>query len=97
MKPPLCKVCGEAHWSRLCHTDRVERDASGNHTVTAGVTVTAPVTPKLIAPSQLAAAQAEIEALQAEVVKLKRALAEVGHKVMTGAERARKHRERKRQ
>jgi hypothetical protein len=69
MEAPICKICGERHWSRLCYAPR-------NAPVTKAVTAPERATPKLVAPSQLAAALTENEALRAEVVMLKQKLSE---------------------
>jgi hypothetical protein len=68
--------------------------------VTKTVTVTPPVTPRLVAPSRLTALEVENEALRQEVIRLKRLLAEAnGGKAVaqSAAERMRKMRERRKQ
>jgi hypothetical protein len=77
MDAPTCKICGQKHWSRLCNP--VTKGEARNATV-ADVTLQRNATPKLVAPSELRAAKVEVEALRAEVVQLKRELAEAGTK-----------------
>jgi hypothetical protein len=86
MDAPTCKICGEKHWSRLCNP--VTKG------VTRTVTRTADVTPAVTC--------AECERLRDEVAKLKRLLADanggnmiVTKQAMTGAERVKKLRERR--
>jgi hypothetical protein len=79
MEPPLCRTCGKNHWSRLCEA------------VTPAVT--SPVTPRVT--QTIADLVAENGALRAEVKMLKAELAKAHKPPMTGAERVRKHRDRK--
>ncbi|WP_354100098.1 MULTISPECIES: hypothetical protein [unclassified Bradyrhizobium] len=58
--------------------------------------MTQAVTPRLVAPSQLAAAQAEVQALRAEVVMLKQKLAEANRVPTTSTERMKKLRAKRR-
>jgi hypothetical protein len=101
MDAPVCRTCGKKHWSRLCAgevTDPVTQTVTGQ--VTKPVTVTPPVTrdvPRSVAPSKLAALEVENEALRAEVVMLKRKLADVNKVPTTSTERMKKLRERRKQ
>lgn len=100
MKAPVCRTCGKVHWSRLCYTDRVERNAERYSPETESVTVTPPET-HVVTPRQADLEVANrvqmirIAELEQEVRQLKQQLA--GKAPMTSAERVRKHRERKRQ
>jgi hypothetical protein len=80
----------------MFESTKTVRKEKRSEPVTERVTdVTKPVTPHLVAPSKLAALQAENEALTAEVAMLKRKLAEAAGgkpKPMTAAERQRKRR-----
>jgi hypothetical protein len=99
MDAPVCRTCGKKHWSRVCSGGDDVTPPSPKP-VTPRVTVTETVTPRLVAPSRLAALEVENEALRAEIVMLKRKLAEAhggGKAAMTGAERVRKLRERRKQ
>jgi hypothetical protein len=99
MHAPKCRTCGQRHWSRLCQ-DVTEDVTSVTETVTSvakPVTVTPAVTPRLVAPSKLAALQTENDALRAEVAMLKRKLAEVNRLPTTSAERMRRMREKHKQ
>jgi hypothetical protein len=81
MDPPVCRTCGKKHWSRVCtETLPVTRQEDEALPVAQPVTLPGPrnATPKLVAPSQLNAALAEVEALRAEVVVLKKGLATSG-------------------
>lgn len=93
MEPPLCRTCNKRHWSRLCYEPR------NDVTKIATPPVAKPVTSgSHVAPSVTRDYEAEIEALQAEVAMLKRALAEASGgkpKPMTAAERMKKSRERR--
>ena len=80
MDAPKCRICGERHWSRLCAVTR---------NVTPVVTKPVTVTPAVTDPRDQ-----EIARLRAEVEMLKRMLDTVAP--MTGAERMRKLREKKR-
>jgi hypothetical protein len=91
MEAPVCRICGKKHWARVC------ADVTS---VTPGVT--SPVTPivtvpRSVAPSKLAAAEKEIERLTGEVAYLKMLLAGKPGATppMTGAERVRRLRERR--
>jgi hypothetical protein len=72
MDPPVCRICGKKHWSRVCG----QEDVRGQEEAPVQGQEPRPRTPKLVAPSELKAAQGEIEALRAEVVELKRELAQ---------------------
>lgn len=99
MDAPKCRICGERHWSRVC-------DDSVTKRVTSSVSVT-PIVTKMARESDaeftrltglIFDGQKEIERLRDEVARLKRELAEAhGSKkaAMSGAERVRLHRERK--
>jgi hypothetical protein len=79
MDAPVCRTCGQKHWSRVCDvTPAVTKP------VTPPVTVTKPVTQTI---NDLIIENA---ALSAEVAMLKRKLA--SRVAMTSAERVRKHR-----
>jgi hypothetical protein len=83
MDAPICKICGEKHWSRLCNP------------VTKGVTSNAPVT-KIVTPRQ-ADLEADNKRLVGEVARLTeevRALKQelAGKAPMSAAERQRKRR-----
>lgn len=96
MEPPLCRTCGKKHWSRVCEeTSTVTVTKPVSATVTPNVTpkLSAIETPRMVAPSKLAALETENEALRAEVAMLKGRLADVNKLPMTGAERVRRHRE----
>lgn len=83
MEAPKCRTCGERHWSRVCSVTK-------NVTlVTKNVTKTD--------PEDVGALHAEIARLRAELASLRRVLEIQKVKTaMTGAERMRKLRERKR-
>lgn len=92
MDAPTCRICGEKHWSRVC-----DGDDAVTKRVTPSRPVTVPVTPD--DPAWKPSAQAQIDALVAEVAMLKRELAEArGGKPrpLTAAERMKKMREAKR-
>ena len=115
MQMPKCRTCGELTWDRVCggpgsHNKgarRVTKHIVTNvtkpaNTVTKAVTPRANVTKATVTspPGRVAALEAEIEMLRAEVVVLKRELAgrpggrpPIGGKAMSDAERARKYRE----
>ena len=92
MDAPVCRTCGKKHWSRLCA-------GSVTDPVTQAVTPE-PVTSQ--GPGNATPRIMEIEALRAEVVMLKRQLADAGTKATAcpecerrrqqTAERVRKHR-----
>jgi hypothetical protein len=92
MDAPKCRICGERHWSRLCVTPDVTRD------VTRDVTVTKPVTCQ-----QCERLRAEIVDLTSSLAQSQRLVAElrkllkeaVPKLAMSGAERVRNHRQRK--
>jgi regulator of replication initiation timing len=84
MDAPVCRTCGQKHWTRLCPGDDVTPDVT--KPVTKLVTVTKHVTQTIVD------LVAENEALRAEVAMLKRKLAEANKVPMTSAERVRKHR-----
>jgi hypothetical protein len=103
MDAPVCRTCGQKHWSRLCEGFGADKPVTKAVTepVTKPVTVTNPVT-EVIDWKQAATKltsdcltlTAEVMRLTAEVAHLKRQLSEAnGGKVpMTSAERVRKHR-----
>jgi hypothetical protein len=84
MEAPICRTCGQRHWSRLCYEPR-------NEPVTPRVTVTADVT-------LVRDLEREIVALHKEVAMLKRQLASANAEpkvVMSAAERMKKMRAKK--
>ena len=82
MEPPLCRTCERRHWSRLCYEPRNE-----------------PVTPRVTPVTKtLAVACSQCQLYEAEIKRLKRALASAHAEpkvVMSAAERMKKMRAKK--
>ena len=79
MEAPKCRICGERHWARLCEVTLPEpRNVTETH-----VTEKRNVTPRIL----------EIEALTAEVVRLKRELADAGARAVACPECERRRQE----
>jgi hypothetical protein len=88
MDPPVCRICGKKHWSRVCGQ---EADVRGQPAPVLGQDEPRPRTPQGHWTDQW---KTEIEALRAEVVELKRELAQ--RECPTCRERRSKDAERKR-
>lgn len=94
MDPPICRICGNKHWSRLC--DGVTKNVTSAVTkpVTPEPSVTTTVTPLRQADLETDNRKliAEVERLTAEIAMLKRELASARKPPMSDAERQRKRR-----
>jgi hypothetical protein len=93
MDAPLCRTCGQRHWSRLC---AVTKPVTGAVPVTPAVTEAKPTwTSVRAAVDEIETLRARVRACDTEVVMLKRELAEARggkSKPLTSRERVARHR-----